>query len=422
MTIISLQKQFKQFFNAESLQKMAKSTGLMKRCRAILPDQLVISLVTALSKGNCSSIADLLRQFNGMCLSAKDTVAYKPYHNQLRKEEFPTFMRQLAMRAIAQFARQQSANLPDKLAIFDDVLLQDGSSFHIHRDLAGVYPSRFKRNPAAVECHMTMSLKSFSPVAMSISADTASERDFLPEPKTMRNKLLLADAGYPDFQFFAELDQYGGFYIFRGAKSLNPNVIEARNGQGRRLPKLEGKKLKDITRGTNRSQVLDLKVRRGKQTFRVVRRWFAEEKRFCIWITNLPSDTYTADDIMAIYRCRWQVELLFKELKSHTNWQRFVTTQKAIVDGLIWASLLALIIRRSTALQIMPSVSLFKAAKNVDVWLLPIFECISHRAWSEIGNKLEWACSYIFKNAQKSAQRKSKKNITLDGIYAKLNA
>ncbi len=238
----------------------------------------------------------------------------------------------------------------------------------------------------------------------------------------MSNKLLLADAGYPDFQFFTELELYGGFYIFRGAKSLNPHVIEARNGQGRHLSKLEGKKLKDITRGTNRSQVLDLKVRSGKQEFRVVRRWFAEEKRFCIWLTNLPSGTYTADDIMAIYRCRWQVELLFKELKSHTNWQRFVTAQKAIVDGLIWASLLSLIIRRSTALQIMPSVSLFKAAKNVDVWLLPIFECISHKAWSEIGNKLEWASSYIFKNAQKSAQRKSKKNITLDGIYAGLNA
>jgi hypothetical protein len=59
----------------------------------------------------------------------------------------------------------------------------------------------------------------------------------------------------------------------------------------------------------------------------------------------------------------------------------------------------------------MPSVSLFKAAKNMDVWLLPIFECISHRAWSEIGNKLEWACSYIFKNAQKSAQRQSKKTL-----------
>jgi hypothetical protein len=402
MTIISLQKQFKQFFNADTLQRMAKSTGLMQRYRAILPEQLVISLVAALSKGNCTSIADLLRQFNGMCLSPEDAVAYKPYHNQLRKNEFPNFMRQLVMRAIAQFARQQNVGLPNKLDTFDDVLLQDGSSFHIHRDLADVYPSRFKRNPAAVECHMTMSLKSFSPVAMSISADTASERDFLPEPKTMNNKLLLADAGYPDFHFFRELEQHGGFYIVRGAKSLNPMIIEARNGKGRLLPKLEGKKLKDITRGTNRSQVLDLKVRRGKQEFRVVRRWFAEEKRFCIWITNLPSDTYTADDIMAIYRCRWQVELLFKELK--------------------WASLLALIIRRSIALQIMPSVSLFKAAKNVDVWLLPIFECISHGAWSEISNKIEWATSYISRNAQKSVQRKSKENITLDGIYAELNA
>lgn len=147
------------------------------------------------------------------------------------------------------------------------MLLQDGSSFHIHRDLADVYPSRFKRNPAAVECHMTMSLKSVSPVAMSISADTASERDYLPKLKAMHNKLLLADAGYPDFQFFSELEQYGGFYIVRGAKSLNPSVIEAKNGQGRRLPKLEGKKLKDITRGTNRSQILDLNVRRGKQEF-----------------------------------------------------------------------------------------------------------------------------------------------------------
>lgn len=52
----------------------------------------------------------------------------------------------------------------------------------------------------------------------------------------------------------------------------------------------------------------------------------------------------------------------------------------------------------------------------------PVAMSISHKAWSEVGNKLEWAFSYIFNNARKSAQRKSKKNITLDGIYAGLNA
>ncbi|QDF68589.1 IS4 family transposase [Shewanella sp. SNU WT4] len=422
MMIISLKKQFMQFFSAHFLQKTAKNIGLMKRCRAILPEQLVLSLISALSKGNCTSIADLLRQFNGMCLTEMDNVAYKPFHNQLRKEAFPLFMRQLVQFAIAQFARQQCAQLPDKMSCFNDVLLQDGSSFHVHRQLASVYPSRFKRNPAAIECHMTMSLKTFSPTAMTISADTASERDYLPKPATMDNKLLLADAGYPDFDYFAELERHGGFYIFRGAKSLNPTVIEARNCKGRTLTKLAGKKLKEITRRTNRTEVLDLAVCRGNQTFRVIRRWFAEEQRFCIWLTNLPRETYSADDIMAIYRCRWQIELMFKELKSHTNWQRFATAQKAIVDGLVWASLLALCIRRSTALQIMPSVSLFKAAKNVDVWLLPIFECISHTSWSEIIDKIDWAIRYITKNAPKAQQRKSKKDITLDGIFEQLNA
>ena len=166
-------------------------------------------------------------------------------------------MRQLVQFAMAQFTRQLCSQLPDKLSCFDDVLLQDGCSFHVHKDLAYIYPSRFKRNPAAIECHMTMSLKTCMPKEMTISADTASERIFLSSPSTMINKLLLADAGYPDFDYFSELEQCGGFYIFRGAKSLNPSVIEARNSKGREMPKLVDKKLKDITRRTNRSEVLN---------------------------------------------------------------------------------------------------------------------------------------------------------------------
>nr|AKN36364.1 hypothetical protein [Vibrio tasmaniensis] len=58
------------------------------------------------------------------------------------------------------------------------------------------------------------------------------------------------------------------------------------------------------------------------------------------------------------------------------------------------------------------------------MWMCGCYQYLNVSATehSNIGNKLEWACSYIFKNAQKSAQRKFKKNITLDGIYAKLNA
>jgi hypothetical protein len=152
--------------------------------------------------------------------------------------------------------------------------------FHVHNALADVYTSRFKRNPAAIECHMTMFLRTFNPTSMTITADTASERAYLPKPFKVKNKLLLADAGYPDFDFFADVERHNGFYIVRGAKSLNPRVVEAKNGKGRVLPKLVGMKLKDITRRTNRTEVLDLKTRRGKQEFRVVRCWFADENGF----------------------------------------------------------------------------------------------------------------------------------------------
>ena len=108
---------------------------------------------------------------------------------------------------------------------------------------------------------------------------------------------------------------------------------------------------------------MDLKIRRGQDEFRLIRRWFAEEKRFCVWITNLPETTWSTEEIMMIYRCRWQVKLLFKELTSDTNWRRFATSQQAIMEGLVWASLLALIVRRYIAMQSIPSVSVYKAGK-----------------------------------------------------------
>src|SRR5690606_15482096 len=61
------------------------------------------------------------------------------------------------------------------------------------------------------------------------------------------------------------------------------------------------------------------KCKRGKYEFRVKRRWFTEKKRFCIWLTYLPPSQLSADDIISAYRCRWQIKLLFKALKSHIN-------------------------------------------------------------------------------------------------------
>ena len=48
-----------------------------------------------------------------------------------------------------------------------------------------------------------------------------------------------------------------------------------------------------------------------------------------------------------LYRLRWQVELLFKEWKSHANLHKFDTAKAPIAEGLIWASLLAATLKRA---------------------------------------------------------------------------
>jgi hypothetical protein len=178
---------------------------------------------------------------------------------------------------------------------------------------------------------MTMSLSEQSPLCMSVSADTAGGRQFLPEAHRLANCLLLADAGYID------------------------------------------------------------------------RAWF--------------------EQVMSLYRCRWQVELLFKEWKSHNRLKGFVTGEKAIAEGLVWTSLLSLVMKRRVAQSVMTGkLSMLKASKNSTTWWLPLLEAVAHRALTEIRERLEWAADYLAKSAYRTKQRKSIQNRTLEDVLKGLNA
>jgi len=82
--------------------------------------------------------------------------------------------------------------------------------------------------------------------------------------------------------------------------------------------------------------------------------------------------------------------MLFKELKTHNRFKAFATRQPALAEGLIWASLLSLLVKRRLAQTLVGSerLSLLKAAKNGVLWLAPISEAVAHRATSDI--RMPW--------------------------------
>ena len=66
-----------------------------------------------------------------------------------------------------------------------------------------------------------------------------------------------------------------------------------------------------------------------------------------LYMTNLPSTEFTPAEVSALYRARWSVELLFRELKSRYELGSFQTEKPHIVRIQVLAALLTLVVSRA---------------------------------------------------------------------------
>ncbi len=65
-----------------------------------------------------------------------------------------------------------------------------------------------------------------------------------------------------------------------------------------------------------------------------------------LFLTNLDRDNYSAPDIAQLYRARWEIELLFKELKSRFGLEEIETTDAYIIEALIITAVISLLMSR----------------------------------------------------------------------------
>ena len=103
----------------------------------------MLTLVEAFASGNLDSIADIHRAFNALC---DKQVQYKPFHNQLCKPGFPTFVRAMLSRLLNELACDVLRFSPHSpFARFEHIRIQDGTSFAVKRALAGTFSVRFTK-------------------------------------------------------------------------------------------------------------------------------------------------------------------------------------------------------------------------------------------------------------------------------------
>ena len=71
-----------------------------------------------------------------------------------------------------------------------------------------------------------------------------------------------------------------------------------------------------------------------------------EDEKYHIYITNIQKDVLNAKDIAKLYGARWDIELLFKELKSKYALDILETKNVQMIEALIWTAMLTLIVSR----------------------------------------------------------------------------
>ena len=91
----------KQLLSSSELNRIGRIYRFCQRLRDIQPARLLPALLSGLGCDKVDGIAGLHRHFNALQLHDTDQIAYKPFHNQLRKQGFPLFMRALVERTIA---------------------------------------------------------------------------------------------------------------------------------------------------------------------------------------------------------------------------------------------------------------------------------------------------------------------------------
>jgi hypothetical protein len=73
---------------------------------------------------------------------------------------------------------------------------------------------------------------------------------------------------------------------------------------------------------------------------------FTETGEYHLYLTNLARENYSAPDIAQLYRARWEVELLFKELKSRFGLDEINTTDAYIIEALLIMAAISLLMSR----------------------------------------------------------------------------
>ena len=334
------------------LECMALESGAMRRRREVDPSAMFWCVVLGFGAGAERSLAGLRRSYE--CSTGRSLVPSSFY------DRFPPELARMFGAVLAQLMNKLASSgvhYRGALESFRDVLAADATLVKMHRLLARRFPgTRTNSSPAAAKPHLMMSMRGCGAPKVKVTGERAKDHRTLQMGTWAEGRLLLFDLGYFRYQLFDCVDRNGGYFITRLNANANPRIVAVHRQWGGRAIDIEGKRLKEVASRLHR-EVLDVEVAFQRRVYAGTRRTvrhrvrlvavrLPESTEYRFYLTNIDPDSLDAPCIAQTYAARWQLELVFKELKSHYHLDEMLTTKAHIVKTLLLGAVITLLFSR----------------------------------------------------------------------------
>jgi len=336
----------------QRIRQLSRQLGVVQRRRKLDVVAFVYSLVLGFTSGDRRTLNGLRRAY----LRATGVrLAPSSFHARFNGS-LVRLLERLTKDALDR-AQRSRPRLRGILAPFVEVLAIDTALIRLHNSLEADYPSVWTHYMrASAKLGIVMNVVGRGAKMLYLTHGSRHDVHMLKAGPWMKGRLLLFDLGFYRAPLFRQIDAEGGYFLSRMKKQGNPRIVRAHKRGQRHFVGLALREAQDLVD----DDVLDVDaemtyllrhssrpfVTTHRVQFRCVALYNSELEQWHRYVTNVPPRMMKAEHFGAVYAARWEVELLFRELKSHNRLDHMPSANKHVSEALIYAAVLALLVSR----------------------------------------------------------------------------
>ena len=366
-------KKVNEVFDEKMLDNLARKTGALKRKRIITPKRLLETMLFLRLKNPSHSLDDLVLEFKEQCC----TVSKTALHNKLQKSInfFHAVLADIFAHVFTNMSVFKMINFVRSVKVIDS------SDISLSKKLKKEFPG--KRNQgASVKMQVLMDVLTTQVLSFSLHKSTEPDQGYKSHIEQIKDSdLLITDLGYFCIDTFKSIMNQGGYFLSRLFKNAKIYDDDSLNEINLRAMLVKSRKTKldiNIKLGQLKLPCRLVALKLDEESYQKRLKVLIEKRRkdprlkenisdvlngWSIFITNLPISV-TAHNLLLLYSVRWQIELLFKSVKTFLNMRKIEKSNPNIVKILLYTSMIAVALLGMIILTIKDEeISFYKACK-----------------------------------------------------------